>query len=238
MKRFCTAVFLTLLLFTIMGCTTSYKPLSPDTNMTDKTNVSTSDNQAMVNKFTRLAESVSGVKSAAVAITTSSLTNNNGVGTINNNPGTTNPNTTNYNNTTNPNNMYQNNRMNNQNLSSPNTNNIYNNNNRTGTAQSPILRNNYNNTATNTNNREMIVMVGINLESDKAEPNTVSDVAKEVERKIKSSDSQVAQVLVTSNPVSVNKIKSVSNSIMRGTPIENLQNDISDLTRSLSNGNY
>ncbi len=245
MKRFTTAVFLILIILTLMGCTTSYKPLSPNNNATpNNTNVSSKDNQAMINKFTRLAESVPGVENAAVAISTTpsagTYNNNqgtNGVGTINNNPGTNSPNITNYNNftRTNPNNTYQNNYMGTQDLGSPNTNDM---NNNTSTAQPPILRNNYNNTAGTMNNRDMIVMVGITLDSSKNEPNTVTDIAKAVERKIKNSDSSVAQVLVTSNPIGIKKIKNVSNSIMNGTPVKNLQRDINDLTQSISTGNY
>ncbi len=227
MKRVTVILITTLILINIVGCqTSSNKPLTQDQNQTNnlQSQVDNNQNQVIVDKFKNLAEQVSGVKKAYVAISTPNVSNNNGIGTINTNPDYNTPGTTTNTNTdiNTKNNIIKRDPLG-MNEINNNTNNLP-----TYNPPSPSSTSNITSTANN-----MVVMVGLKLDSTNNNSN-MSNIEKMVENKIKNADSRVTQVLVTTDSGMISEINSINNSIKNGTSVQSIQTSINNLTRKLT----
>ncbi len=226
MKR-TTVILITILMIMTMvvGCqNTANRPLTPDQNQTNNQNnngqSSISNNQAMADKFENLAEQVPGVQKAYVAVSDSNAMNNNdGIGTINTNPGTNTP--TNMNTSNNNGRM-----MNNDGLNYNGNGDLYNGNNPNNPSATDI-----NDTSTT---NYMVVMVGIKLD-DQKNTATMTNIEKMVENKIRNADTRVTRVLVTTDAGMIEQINNINTSMRNGTSMTTIQRSIDNLTRSLTN---
>ncbi|NLO20971.1 MAG: hypothetical protein GX119_03090 [Syntrophomonadaceae bacterium] len=192
----------------IMGCQSSAdkKPLTPNQQQTD--NMQYENNGNMADRFEKLAEQVSGVKNATVAISTANQ-NNAELGVINPNPDTTpRTNIENTNDRTGVNQQMGNDRP-------------FVNEEIPGTANRP---------GTSISNN-IVVMVGLVLDSQNTD---AKNIEEKVERKIKNADNRVSQVLFTTDGGMIEQINNINDAIRRGTPVDTIQRNLDRLTRSLS----
>ena len=210
MKRAAVILITALILTTAVGCQTSAnRPLTQDQNQTDNTQTSVNNNQAMVDKFENLAEQVPGVQRAYVAISDSNVSNNNdGIGTINNNPGNNAPTNTNTD-------------------TSNDILNYQNNDNMTNRNNPPTPRD-----VNDSSNNNMVVMVGIRLD-DQKNTRAMTDIERQVESKIRNADTRVTRVLVTADAGMIEQINDINTSIKNGTPMTTIQRSIDNLTRNM-----
>mgnify|MGYP000397733684 CR=1 FL=1 len=196
----------------LLGCQdASKKPSAPErkpnTTVERKSDVDAdmtpSERRVMASSLSKTAESVEGVQRASVVIASIGMTNT-GVDDSQNGNMTDN----NFSNSTN-------NKMSNN---ANNNNNMANNNNDKSIAD----RNDVSG---------LLVMVGITLEpTAKRDTATVNKVKNAVVNKIKASDADISQVLVTTDPNLIKRINNVAAAIIEGKPIEKFKDDINDLS--------
>ncbi len=221
------------------------------------TTLSDNEVRAMVKKLTKIAENVQGVKRASIVISDRNMSNMGNTGNVGNNA----PNLNTTNNNKQLNKMNNNRNMTNNNIRTPgmnnpnignttgtpspnagitdNTSNIRNTGNannvgRTGTPGLPGVTNNMDNAIEQGNRKQIVVMVGLELD-DNAMNNTANtdNIARNVANKIKASDDQINQVFVTSDRSLMERIDSVATDVGR-KPFNALGNDIDNLWRTLT----
>ncbi len=87
---------------------------------------------------------------------------------------------------------------------------------------------------TNPEAGNLVVMTGINLSPTVSQDtNKVNSIKEQVKTKIKADNSNVSEVLVTTNPDLIKKLQDVAAGIIQGQPVQSYTQDINELDRNL-----
>lgn len=91
--------------------------------------------------------------------------------------------------------------------------------------------NNRTNNNTGSLRDNIVVMVGLVLETPNRD---MGDIEQQVERRIRADNNRVSQVLFTTDGGMIDQINNVNDNIRRGTSVDTIQRDLDRLTRSLT----
>lgn len=211
------SLFLSFLII-LGGCAqANRKPLSPEQRQANPVEeVSDSEKRVMASRFSNLAKSTDGVQQATVVVSSASLAKK-----------TTSPNSTISpdNDIASPNNPTP--------RQSPVADSKIAELNR-GDTDDPTGTNDPTGTTTTVRTASIVVMLGLTLDSQlSANPDKEKEIKEMVKKKIKDNDGRVREVLVTSNPDMIAKLKDVAAGILDGKAIQSYAQDVNDLSSEL-----
>lgn len=85
---------------------------------------------------------------------------------------------------------------------------------------------------TTASNDNIVVLVGLDVD-DQAKKENINEIKEEIIDKIKAADKNVSEVLVTSNPETVNKIKNIASRIIQGESAESYDKEVKELAEEI-----